>query len=84
MTKPSRFEMVSAFRESAGETPSSPDVQTSKPPSGRGGKSSSGEFDKTTLYLSKAAKLEAQRRLLGSGEDLSTLVSRLLSEWLKV
>ncbi|WP_407543759.1 hypothetical protein Q0M94_28560 (plasmid) [Deinococcus radiomollis] len=83
MTKPSRFGMVSSFRESAGETPSPPDAQTPKLLSGRGGKSSSGEFDKTTLYLNKAAKLEAQRRLLGSGEDLSTLVSRLLSEWLE-
>lgn len=79
MSKPSRFGMVSSFRQSAGETPSSSDVQASK----RGGKSSSGEFDKTTLYLGKTVKLEAQRRLLGSEDDLSTLVNRLLSEWLE-
>jgi len=74
--------MVSNFREKASETPSRPDVQTPEQPSGRGGKSSNAAFEKTTLYLQKDVKLNAQRQLLGTDEDLSTLMNRLLSEWL--
>lgn len=80
MSKPSRFGMVSTFREKAGEVPQEPAVP--EPASGRGGKSSNTAFEKTTLYLEKDVKLKAQRQLLGSGEDLSTLTNRLLIEWL--
>lgn len=82
MSKPSRFEMVSSFREKAGEVPQDTTVQELR--NGRGGKSSNTAYEKTTLYLEKEVKLQIQRRLLGSEEDLSTLTNRLLSEWLKV
>ena len=80
MSKPSRFGMVSNFREKAGEVLQEPVAP--EPTSGRGGKSSNTAFEKTTLYLEKDVKLRAQRQLLGSGEDLSTLTNRLLAEWL--
>lgn len=82
MSKPSRFGMVSSFREKAGEVPQ--DKAAQEPRNGRGGKSSNTAFEKTTLYLEKETKLKVQRRLLGSDEDLSTLINRLLSEWLDV
>jgi len=86
--KSSRFAMVSQFRETAAETPAAAAEPVAAPESlpeptrGRGGKSSSAAFDKTTLYLDRQVKLAAQRRLLGSEEDMSTLITRLLSEWL--
>jgi len=80
VSKPSRFGMVSNFREKAGEVPQDP--APPEPVSGRGGKSSNMAFEKTTLYLEKDVKLRTQRKLLGSGEDLSTLANRLLAEWL--
>jgi hypothetical protein len=89
--KSSRFAMVSQFREHAAETPAPTFEVTApapegiaEPTRGRGGKSSSASFDKTTLYLDKQVKLAAQRRLLGTEEDMSTLITRLLSEWLDV
>ena len=81
MSKPSRFGMVSNFREKAGEVLQETPAPESS--AGRGGKSSNTAFEKTTLYLEKDVKLKAQRRLLGSGEDLSTLANRLLTEWLE-
>ena len=81
MSKPSRFGMVSNFREKAGEVQQ--ETAQPEPVSGRGGKSSNTAFEKTTIYLEKDVKLKAQRRLLGSGEDLSTLTNRLLAEWIK-
>lgn len=80
MSKPSRFGMVSNFREKAGEVQQ--ELTTPEAVGGRGGKSSNTAFEKTTLYLEKDVKLKAQRKLLGSGEDLSTLANRLLSDWL--
>lgn len=81
--------MVSHFREHAAEAPApaaaepAPPVEVPPEPiRGRGGKSSSAAYDKTTLYLDRQVKLAAQRRLLGSEEDMSTLITRLLSEWL--
>ena len=80
MSKPSRFKMVSSFREKAGEV--AQETTAPETPGGRGGKSSNTAFEKTTLYLEKEVKLKVQRRLLGSEEDLSTLTTRLLSGWL--
>lgn len=81
--------MVSQFREHAAEAPAStvtevaPLLETPPEPiRGRGGKSSSAAFDKTTLYIDRQVKLAIQRRLLGSKEDMSTLITRLLSECL--
>lgn len=73
--------MVSTFREKAGEVQQEAAVPEAV--SGRGGKSSNTAFEKTTLYLEKDVKLKAQRQLLGSGEDLSTLANRLLADWLE-
>lgn len=81
MSKPSRFGMVSNFREKAGEVQQ--EAATPESTTGRGGKSSNTAFEKTTLYLEKDIKLRAQRQLLGSGEDLSTLANRLLADWLE-
>jgi hypothetical protein len=80
--KASRFGMVSIFREKAGEAAQKGDA----PDAGikRGGKSSNAAFEKTTMYLEKEMKLNVQRRLLGTDEDMSSLVNRLLSEWLDV
>jgi len=86
--KTSRFAMVSQFRETAAETPAAVVQPVTaaeplpEPTRGRGGKSSNAAFDKTTLYLDRQVKLATQRRLLGSEEDMSTLITRLLSEWL--
>lgn len=80
--KASRFGMVSNFREKAGEETQTGGVPESG--TGRGGKSSNAAFEKTTMYLEKEMKLKVQRRLLGTDEDMSSLVNRLLSEWLDI
>lgn len=47
------------------------------------GKSSNSDYKQTSVYLKKETLKEARNKLFESDEDLSDILEKLLSKWLK-
>jgi len=77
MTRPNKFaEMVKIARESEDEVVAIRD--RGRP---AGGKRSNPDFVTTTIFLRKDTKKRAATILLNREEDLSSVLERLLSQW---
>ena len=79
MARPNKFaQMVRVARENEGEEESIAVRDRGRPP---GGKRSNPDYVTTTIFLRKDTKKRAATILLNREEDLSSVLERLLSQW---
>ena len=85
MNKPNRFSgVLDAKRsieteETVPETPTEPkEIKTRE----KAGKNSNPDYVQISAYIRKDTRIQARRLLLGSEEDLSDVIEKLLSEWI--
>ena len=90
MPEPSKFSgALARLNQPAPETPTEqPTPPVPEPAAKRGrrtGKRSNPDYEPTTILLRKQTKKTAHRKLedTEAGQDLSDLVEKLLSEWVK-
>lgn len=87
MSKPNRFSaLLEAKRgiEPQEEITSEPPTEAKETKAReKAGKNSNPDYVQISAYIRKDTRLKARRLLLGSEEDLSDVIEKLLCEWVK-
>ena len=86
MNKPNRFSGVLDAKRNTEPTETAPETTTEPKETKtreKAGKNSNPDYVQISAYIRKDTRIQARRLLLGSEEDLSDVIEKLLGEWIK-